>query len=89
MSRKTEVNLTFYNNHSNEHLETYRDFSGIIPRKGDIVSIGQQYTNKEIYGVVFKIDHDIRFNEYGNDRDSITVIQHIGVYIDVAGGKNS
>lgn len=88
MSRKTKVNLVFYNNKSNVHLETYYDFSGMVPRVGDVVSVSQRYTNKEIYGTVFKTDHDIKYNDYGNDRDSVTVIQHVGVYLDVAGDKS-
>lgn len=88
MSRKTKVNLVFYNNRSGVHLETYYDFSGMVPRIGDVVSVSQRYTNKEIHGTVFKIDHDIKYNDYDHCRDTITVIQDVGVYLDVAGDKN-
>lgn len=87
MSRKTKVDLIFYDNKDSSHIETYYDFSGMVPGVGDIVSVSQRYTYKEVYGRVFKIDHDIRYNDTGNNRDVITVLQSVGVYLDVAGGS--
>jgi hypothetical protein len=83
MSRKTKVNLLFYDHLSDAHLETFSDFSGSIPRVGDIVSFCKQYSSNGILGSVAKIDHEIKFNDYGNNMDKVTIFQDICVYLNI------
>lgn len=83
MSCKTKINLLFYDHLSDAHLETFSDFSGSVPRVGEIVSFCKQYSTNGILGSVAKIDHEIKYNDYGDNRDKITIFQDICVYLNI------